>query len=242
MASLVIFRQQVAGHGSDQRTRQQVRREHREYHRKGEWREQETSYAGQENHGEEDDADAKRADQGRRRDLARAVQNCHQQGFVHRLVAVDVFDFHGCVVDQHPNGERDPAKRHRVDGLAGQLEPDDRSEYRKRNRGYDDQHRARRAQENQHHQRYQHRRRHRFLDDVLERCAHELGLIEGQLDLHTLRRHGFDVGNSLLDPVDDCQRRCVRMLDYHQIGRGLAVDPNHVCLRLMCVAHGGDLA
>src|ERR1700685_2347412 len=66
--------------------------------------------------------------------------------------------------------------------------------------------------------------------------------IEGQLDLQALGRHGFDLGNSLLDPVDDCQRRCVRVLDYHQVGRGLAVDSNHVALRLMRVADRRDLA
>src|ERR1700691_2096712 len=49
-------------------------------------------------------------------------------GLFDRLVAMDVLDFHGRVVNQHPNRESDSAQRHRVDGLAAQLEPDDRSE------------------------------------------------------------------------------------------------------------------
>ena len=51
----------------------------------------------------------------------RAVQNRNQQRLVHRVIAMDVFDLDGRVIDQHPDRKRDSAQRHRVDGLAGEM-------------------------------------------------------------------------------------------------------------------------
>ena len=46
-------------------------------------------------------------------------------GLPMRAVAVDVLDLDGGVVDQHADGQRQPAQGHDVDGVAGELEPDD---------------------------------------------------------------------------------------------------------------------
>ena len=117
-----------------------------------------------------------------------AVQNRGQQRLAHRVVAMDVFDFHRRVVDQHPDRERDSAQRHRVDGLAGQLERDDRGQNRQRYRGDDDQHAARRTEKQQHHQRDQRGGDDGFLHHVPQRGAHEARLVEAQRDLQPLGR------------------------------------------------------
>ena len=64
---LVILREQKTRHRRNQRARQQVRREHREDDRQRERREQEFRDSGQQHDREKDDADGKRADEGRRR-------------------------------------------------------------------------------------------------------------------------------------------------------------------------------
>ena len=85
---------------------------------------------------------------------------------MHRVMTMDVLDCDGGVVNQHPDRERKPAQRHNVDGLAGELEADDRRQDRQRNRQDNDQHTARRPEENQHHQRDQARRDHRLAHDA----------------------------------------------------------------------------
>ena len=47
--------------------------------------------------------------------LMGAVEDRNQQRLVHRVVAVDVLDFDGGIVDQHSDCKCDPAERHRVD-------------------------------------------------------------------------------------------------------------------------------
>ena len=61
---------------------------------------------------------AKRGDKCRRRDLLRAVEHGAHQRFAHRHVAVRVLDLHRRVVHQDADGQRQPAERHHVDGLA----------------------------------------------------------------------------------------------------------------------------
>ena len=184
-----------------------------------------------------------RADEGRRRDLRRAVENRDQQRLAHRVIAMDVLDFDGRVVDQHPDREREAAQRHDVDRLAGQLEPDDRGQDRQRNRGDDDQHAARRAEEQQHHQRDQRRGDDRFVHHVPQRAAHEgaTGRSRATSSAPWARSPG-SAGMLRLDRVDHRQRRGVGVLDDHQVGAALAVDAHHVGLRLMGVGDRRDVA
>ena len=49
---------------------------------------------------------------------ARAVQDRDAQRLAHRVVAMDVLDFHRRVIDQHADRQRESAQGHDVDGLA----------------------------------------------------------------------------------------------------------------------------
>ena len=74
-------------------------------------------------------------------------------------IAVDVLDVDGGVVHQNADGQRQPAQRHDVDGLAQRAQREQRSENRKRNGNGNDQRAAPAAQEDQNHDRRSGRRR-----------------------------------------------------------------------------------
>ena len=234
----VLLGQQVGRHRRHQGSRQQIRREHRVHDRQGERREEKARHAAQQHDWKEDDADRQRADQRGRGDLMRAVENRHQQRLVHRVIAMDVLDLDGRVIDQHSDRERDPAQRHRVDRLARELEADNRGQNRKRDRGDNDQHAARRPDEHQHHERDQHGRNAGLADYLDQRLANERRLIEGERNLYSRGRCLPDERQPSLDRVDHRERRCGRMPDDQQVGCGLSVNSDDVALRLMGIGHG----
>ena len=90
--------------------------------------------AGDEDDRHEDDADAERGDERRRRDLRRAVEDGAHDRLLLRHVAVDVLDLDRRVVDEDADGERHPAERHDVERLAEPRQDDDRHEDRERDR------------------------------------------------------------------------------------------------------------
>ena len=94
----------------------------------------------------------KRGDERRHGNLRRAVEHRAHQRLPHRHVAMRVLDLHRRIVHQDADGERQPAERHHVDGLAEQAEDRDRRQDRQRNRDADDQRAAPAAQEQQDHQ------------------------------------------------------------------------------------------
>ena len=79
--------------------------------------------------------------------------------YAHRVIAMNVFDFDGRVIDQHSNRQRESTQSHDVEGLTGDLQKDDRGQDRQGYRSDHDQHAARRTNEDQNHQRDQHRGR-----------------------------------------------------------------------------------
>ena len=81
-----------------------------------------------------------------------AVEHGAHQRLAHGHVAMRVFDFDGGVVHQDADGEREAAERHHVDGLAEQVQDDQRRENRQRNRDADDDGAAPASQEQQDHQ------------------------------------------------------------------------------------------
>lgn len=229
------FRQQVAGHRRHQGARQQVRGQHREDHRQRQRRKEELRDSREQHDRNEDDADRERPDERRHGDLRRSVEDGAQERLRHRVVAVDVLDLDGRIVDEHADRERQAAQRHHVDGLAGDVQREDRRQDGERNRDDHDQHAPSRAEEDQHHQRHQHRRDHGLAHHVGKRAADETRLIERQGHVHALRRRRQDVGDRALDAVDHRQRRRRRVLDDHQVGRAGAVHPHHVRLHLVGV-------
>ena len=61
---------------------------------------------------------AERGNESRGGDLLRAIQHGAHQRLLHGHVAVGVLDFHGGVVHQDADGQRQAAQGHHVDGLA----------------------------------------------------------------------------------------------------------------------------
>ena len=90
-------------------------------------------HAGQKEHGHKHDADAKRGDECRHRDLLRAVENRALHFLALGEVALDVLDFHRGVVHQNAHRQRQAAQGHDVDGLAQRAEQDHGNEDRQRN-------------------------------------------------------------------------------------------------------------
>ena len=156
-----------------ERPRQDVRRDHREHHRFGEGDEQEARDARQEEHGHEHDADAERGHERRDADLAGADQDRLLELGPAMEVPLDVLDGHDRLVDQDPDGEREPAQRHQVEGLAHDLQRQDRRQDRQWNRERDDERAAPVAEEQQDHRGGERRRDQRLDDHALDRGFHE---------------------------------------------------------------------
>jgi hypothetical protein len=78
----------------------------------------------QEDDGEEDDADGRRGGERGDGDLPRDVEDGACELLPLATVAVDVLDLHRRVVDEHPDRQGEPAQRHQVERLPGELEPD----------------------------------------------------------------------------------------------------------------------
>ena len=120
--SAALLRQEHRRERRHERARQEVRREHREDDGEREREEEEPRGPGEKHDREEDDADRERRRERRERDLARAVEDRDEDLLALAPVAVDVLDLDGGVVDEHPDDEREPAERHQVEGLPGELE------------------------------------------------------------------------------------------------------------------------
>ena len=78
--------------------------------------------AGEKEHGQEDDADAQRRDQGGNGDLRGSFQDRVVYLVSIFEIALDVLDGDGGIVDQDTDGEGQTAQGHDVDGLAQETE------------------------------------------------------------------------------------------------------------------------
>jgi hypothetical protein len=145
-------------HRRDEGAAQQIAGDHGEDDRQGQRDEEELGRAADEDHGDEDDADAKGRDEGGDGDLRGAVEDRLHQALLLVQVAVDVLDFHRGVVHQDADGEGQPP---RVMTFSVSPEPahdDDGDQDRKRNRGDDDHRAPPAAEEDEDHQGGQPRR------------------------------------------------------------------------------------
>ena len=132
-------RQQEANHGRDQGSREQIGGTHRQSHSHRQRREEVLGGTAQERNRNEDDADAKRGDEGRHGDLLRAIENRLDDPFAEADVAVDVFDLDGRIVNQNADRQRHPAQGHDVDRFPHRVQDRERRENRERNRNANDQ-------------------------------------------------------------------------------------------------------
>ena len=110
--------EQVHGHRRHQGPREHVGSEHGEDHCFRERNEQEPRDAAEEEHRHEDDTDAKRGDQGRDRNLRRALKDRMAKRLAFFEKTLDVFDGDGGIVHQDSDRQRQATERHGVDGFA----------------------------------------------------------------------------------------------------------------------------
>ena len=199
--------EQVAHHGRDDGAGEQVAREHREDDGLGERREEVLRDARDEHDRDEHDADAERRDEGRGRDLLRAVEDRLDHRLSHREVAVRVLDLDRRVVDEDADGKRQATERHHVECLAEERQRDHRDQDGERDRHHDHQRRAPRAEEEEDHEPGERSRDDGFAQDALQRRPHEHRLVEERLDLELRGKRGLDAGQGVLHALDDVEGR-----------------------------------
>ena len=136
---MVLGFEEIHRHGGDEGSRQDVGGDHGEDDGLGQRHEEIAGDAGEEEHGQEDDADGERRDQGGDGDLCGAFQDGVVELVAFFEIALDVFDGDGGVVDQDADGEREATEGHDVDGFAHEAEDDDGGEDGERDGDGDDQ-------------------------------------------------------------------------------------------------------
>ena len=82
----------------------------------------------------------------------------------------------------------------------------------------------------------------RLAHDAAHCGAHELRLIEGQIELDAFGRDGAQRRQQLLGRVDDGEGGGVRLLEDDEVRRAPPVDPDHVLLRGVSVVDARDVA
>ena len=225
-----------------QRPRKGVGRQHREHHRQAERGEEIFCRTVEEHDRNEHAADRQRRNQRRHGDFGGAVQRRPRQ----RLVLfgeqpVRVLDRDRGVVDQNADGEREPAERHRIDGVAEEIQNDQRGKDREWNRDHDDDGGPPRPEEQQDHQRGQPGGNCAFTQQSHDRGFDEHRLIEQLLDLHAGRRRLARDHQGLLDRIDHCQRRRVAVLDDAEQHGAPAVGAHDILLHGVAVVHLADV-
>ena len=148
---VVVFLQQVLGHGGHQRPREQIAGEHGKDHGFSHGNEEIARHAAQEEHGHEDDADGQSRDQGGDGNLRRAIEDGLLQLFARLKIAIDVFNGNCGVIHQNAHGQSHASQGHDVDGLVQHGEHAERAKDGERNGYRDDDRGAETAQEDQDH-------------------------------------------------------------------------------------------
>ena len=113
---------QIFHHHRHERAREQIGREHREHDRECEGREQILRRPSEKDHRDEDDTDGKCGNERRHGDLLRAIEDRALDRFSLCEVSVNIFELNRGVIDQDADREREPAKRHHVEGVAEQTQ------------------------------------------------------------------------------------------------------------------------
>src|ERR1019366_1659935 len=157
-------------------------------------------------------------------------------------VAVNVLQHDRRVIDQAFDREREAAQRHDVDGRAVHQQPKRAGQYREWYGQEDREGRAEAPEENQDHQRGEHRAGNRLVLERVDGIANIRSLAEDRLELHP----AGEVGNLLqyvLDAVDDRNRVGAALLENRDIDRTLTIDAHDVLLnlcRVLRVSHVPD--
>ena len=239
---MMMAAHQIIGHGRHERARQDERADQRKDHRLGHRPEQIAGDAAELEHRYEHDAEAQQCHECRNDDLLRAVEDRRFDRFALFEMVVDVFDRHGAVVDQNADGERKPAERHDVDGLAEPGQQRQRKQDGQRNFDEDDDGRAPAAEKQQDHHADQGCRQRGLADDPEHGRLDEDRLIADGAQIEARRQAFFDPRQQRFDALNDAERRGrAGFEDGHQ-HRARSVDAHEVGLRRRALMHVGDVA
>src|SRR3984893_10588185 len=88
-----------------ERARQKIGGRDGEHDRLGQWDEEITRHPRKKKHWHEHYADAERRYECRERDFASSLENCVFQFLPQAHVTLDIFDGHGCVIDEDADGQ-----------------------------------------------------------------------------------------------------------------------------------------
>ena len=128
---MLLGAKQVHREGGYEGARKNIGGNHGKHDCLGQRRKQITRHALEEEHGQKDDADAQRRDQGGHGNLGCAIEDCLAQLIPVFQKPFNVFDGDRGVVDQDSDREGKSAQGHGVDRLADQAKHDHRaSEWR----------------------------------------------------------------------------------------------------------------
>src|SRR4029077_10601926 len=141
------------------------------------------------------------------------------------------------VVDQNAYGEREPAQRRRVEGLAQEIEHQYRRDDRQRNGAENDQGDPPIAEKQQDHQRGQRRRHQAAHDDAVQGGFHEYRLIKKRREGPAGRQQVAQLRQNAVGAVDHRQRRTAAALADNNQHDGRTVSSNRVGLHLVTVVH-----
>ena len=157
-------------------------------------------------------------------------------------IAVDVFDCHGCVIDQNTDGQRQSAQGHDIDGLVQRVEYGERAENRERNGYRDDGRGAPTAQKNQDHKRSEADGYDGLAGYAVDGPADEDRLIGEGFDSDLRRQLVFDREEFLFHAADNVQRGGRAGLHDSHHDAAAAVYAQYVGLWRIAVAYVGHIA
>ncbi len=169
-------------HGRDKGAGEQIGRQHSEADGFRQGHKEKPGDSGKQEHRHKHDANTQRRDESGHGNLLRAVENRLLHFLAQGEVALDVFDFHGGVVDENSDGESQTSEGHDVDGLAERAEQKHRDTDRKRDRDSNDDGGAPVAEEEQDHRGRESGCDQAFAHDSLNGSSHEQRLIEESFD------------------------------------------------------------
>ena len=204
-AAMRIVGQELGAHHGHIGARQQEGTEHGEGDGQGQRTEQKAAHAWLQRHRRQHDVCRQRRHQYGNHYFDGAVEGGQQTRLAHPVVPMGVFQAHDGVIHQRTDGQGHAAQRHGVDGVAGDVQADDRPQDGQRNGRAGDQRHAPIAQENQNHDRHQNGADDAFLNQTVNCLAHENRLIHHEIQLGAGRAVFLHEGDVLSDAIGNVE-------------------------------------
>src|SRR4051794_10184712 len=193
--------------------------------------------SGEKKHWHEDDADAKRGNEGGQSDFLRTIQNGLLKRFASGHLAVNVLNFHGSVVHEDTYSQCQSAEGHEVDRFAQSAEHGDGTQDGKRDGERNDDRAAPGGEEQQNHHGGEGSGNNTLFEHAINGCAHKERLIGKLLHFELGRETRQDARHYCFDPSDHIERGGRAAFQDSEQSASDAVLSHHVLLRLEAIAH-----